>query len=436
MSTSPVLLHIYDLSQGMARQFSPAILGKSIDGIWHTGVVVFGYEYYFGGGICYDPPLCTPYGNPKETIELGRTSKTKVEFFDFLVSISTRFSMRNYHVLDNNCNNFSDVCCKFLLGESAEIPRYIIDLPNEAINSPLGPMLRPLLENMQSVIRDQSLGHEVELAGSSLPFDPRNAQSKYASASDSTPKIDGANPGEQVFFTRANRTVVMMKLKEFDPFFVEDEENNVRALLRSEARLAAEIAFPALDLLRLGALVDEQSCVHVAEVTPRFLQKYVLDHSAPRSCRLMTLRLAANCFKHPCGAKVLCAAESIEILVEALAESLSHEHASIPKTAGALAFNLTDAPQRFPEHVAKLSEDDAVRVTWALVERANNQLVASTPDEAFPLLGALVNLVENHEGVCDLLRTLDLDLSRYIDENICTDDRTRKLATLIHNLVN
>jgi hypothetical protein len=43
MSTRhPVVLRIYDLSRGMAAQVSPALLGKRIDGIWHTGVLVYG----------------------------------------------------------------------------------------------------------------------------------------------------------------------------------------------------------------------------------------------------------------------------------------------------------------------------------------------------------------------------------------------------------
>ena len=67
-----VCLHIYDLTRGMAQLMSAAILGrcsffhlfcktsflnlfhlcfkgKQIDGIWHTGVVVYGREYFFGG---------------------------------------------------------------------------------------------------------------------------------------------------------------------------------------------------------------------------------------------------------------------------------------------------------------------------------------------------------------------------------------------------
>ena len=46
-----VKLLVYDLSRGMASQMSEQFLGQRIDGIWHTGVEVFGNEYFFGGGI-------------------------------------------------------------------------------------------------------------------------------------------------------------------------------------------------------------------------------------------------------------------------------------------------------------------------------------------------------------------------------------------------
>ena len=42
MQGNSVVLHLYDLSQGMAKAMSQAIIGKQIDGIWHTGIVVYG----------------------------------------------------------------------------------------------------------------------------------------------------------------------------------------------------------------------------------------------------------------------------------------------------------------------------------------------------------------------------------------------------------
>lgn len=51
-----VTLLVYDISNGMAKSLSPMFLGKTIEGVWHTGVVVYGNEYYYGGGICIGVP--------------------------------------------------------------------------------------------------------------------------------------------------------------------------------------------------------------------------------------------------------------------------------------------------------------------------------------------------------------------------------------------
>ena len=40
-----VMLAVYDLSRGLAAAMSQAILGEQLEGIWHTGVVVFSKEY-------------------------------------------------------------------------------------------------------------------------------------------------------------------------------------------------------------------------------------------------------------------------------------------------------------------------------------------------------------------------------------------------------
>jgi len=48
---SSVKLYVYDLSNGLARQLSMQMTGKQIDGIWHTSVVVFGKEIFYGRGI-------------------------------------------------------------------------------------------------------------------------------------------------------------------------------------------------------------------------------------------------------------------------------------------------------------------------------------------------------------------------------------------------
>ena len=63
----PVSLHVYDLSGSMARQFSRQLVGSQINGVWSTGIVVHGREYYYGGGISYDLPGKTPFGKFNDT---------------------------------------------------------------------------------------------------------------------------------------------------------------------------------------------------------------------------------------------------------------------------------------------------------------------------------------------------------------------------------
>jgi hypothetical protein len=40
----------------MAKSFSPMLVGKIIEGVWHTGLVVYDKEFFYGGGICVDVP--------------------------------------------------------------------------------------------------------------------------------------------------------------------------------------------------------------------------------------------------------------------------------------------------------------------------------------------------------------------------------------------
>ena len=42
-----------------------------IAGVWHTAIVLRGYEYFFGGGVQKCPAGSTPYGRPVEVVDLG-----------------------------------------------------------------------------------------------------------------------------------------------------------------------------------------------------------------------------------------------------------------------------------------------------------------------------------------------------------------------------
>ncbi|XVE78071.1 hypothetical protein DITRI_Ditri13aG0114800 [Diplodiscus trichospermus] len=146
-----VTLNVYDLSQGLARQLSMTFLGKVIEGIWHTGVVVYGNEYYFGGGIQHAPVGTTPYGKPIRVIDLGVTHVSKYVFEIYLQEISPRYTVETYSLLTRNCNNFSNELAQFLVGSN--IPDYILQLPNEVMSSPMGALLMPMIQNLETTLK-------------------------------------------------------------------------------------------------------------------------------------------------------------------------------------------------------------------------------------------------------------------------------------------
>ncbi|KAL6633321.1 hypothetical protein ACP70R_025992 [Stipagrostis hirtigluma subsp. patula] len=146
-----VTLNVYDLSNGLARQLSTSFLGKPIEAIWHTGVVVYGNEYYFGGGIQSSPAGATPYGRPLRVVELGVTHVPREVFEDFLRDIAPRYTAETYRLLTHNCNNFSNEVAQFLVG--AGVPDYILNLPAEVMSSPMGPLIMPMIQNLEATLR-------------------------------------------------------------------------------------------------------------------------------------------------------------------------------------------------------------------------------------------------------------------------------------------
>lgn len=191
---SRVQLHVYDLSSGLAAQFSPMLLGKRIEAIYHTGVVAYGREYYFGGGIQSAAPGSTVYGRPIRVVDMGETGVARDVFEDYLRGIRARFTPQRYRVLEWNCNNFSHEVCQFLLGDGARFPREILELPREAMNSPLGPMIRPFLESMQERILEADLGGA---GGSGATAAAAAATSTEASSSSSSSNLKSTAPQRQ-----------------------------------------------------------------------------------------------------------------------------------------------------------------------------------------------------------------------------------------------
>ena len=67
-------------------------------------------------------------------------------FKDYLVEMKLKFNVNSYHILNNNCNHFTNEIAFFLTGKN--IPDSILTQHKELNNTPMGKMILPMLEKM------------------------------------------------------------------------------------------------------------------------------------------------------------------------------------------------------------------------------------------------------------------------------------------------
>jgi hypothetical protein len=155
ITMSEVLLVVYDLSGGMARSLSAQFLGPnhSIELIPHTGLLVFGNEYFFGGGIQSVEPhyFRAMRGiHPVQTQRLGITTVSQTAFDDWCRGVASRkYNAATYDLLHRNCNHFSHDAALQGLKLNQGVPSWILEVPHKFLSSPMGQMIRPMLEQMQ-----------------------------------------------------------------------------------------------------------------------------------------------------------------------------------------------------------------------------------------------------------------------------------------------
>eukprot|EP00929_Paragymnodinium_shiwhaense_P001148 TRINITY_DN101376_c0_g1_i1.p1 TRINITY_DN101376_c0_g1~~TRINITY_DN101376_c0_g1_i1.p1 ORF type:complete len:616 (+),score=117.33 TRINITY_DN101376_c0_g1_i1:158-2005(+) len=161
-----VSLHLYDLSEGQAETLGPLIVGQPLDGIWHTGIVVFGKEYYYATDTVFDNAGETGFGKPDRVCHLGYTLWKQDELHEFIVTeLKPLFQRETYDVVQNNCNHFTDKVSMFLLGR--HVPDEVLSQPQHLMKSPFVQVLRPMLN---WYLRDRVIAREVETCSTAMRF--------------------------------------------------------------------------------------------------------------------------------------------------------------------------------------------------------------------------------------------------------------------------
>ncbi|KAG8195138.1 hypothetical protein JTE90_023315 [Oedothorax gibbosus] len=203
-----VSLYIYDLSKELAKSFKKILKGKPLPGIWHTGIVAFGREYYFGStGIESCRPGETILGEPDQILTLGRTELPYSVFLEYIFALGeSTYKPGTYHLLEHNCNCFSQEVCQFLTG--GPIPAEIRELPQEiSSNKNLSGPLKEYFDKLSlraEGSRGISFGPATNSANNGkVPEEQRNGHSNHQQ--EQQPKQNG---------TRRKKSSTSMSAKE------------------------------------------------------------------------------------------------------------------------------------------------------------------------------------------------------------------------------
>lgn len=137
-------LHMYDLSNGASQALSPWLVGESLEGIWHTGVVVYGQEYFFASDLVHDTAGETAFGTPTKIVSFGFTLWRQEELHNYIVEeMQPVFHRGTYDIITQNCNHFTEKLIGYLVGRS--LPEEVLKQPDRLMKSATISTLRPLL---------------------------------------------------------------------------------------------------------------------------------------------------------------------------------------------------------------------------------------------------------------------------------------------------
>eukprot|EP00929_Paragymnodinium_shiwhaense_P073548 TRINITY_DN37516_c1_g1_i1.p1 TRINITY_DN37516_c1_g1~~TRINITY_DN37516_c1_g1_i1.p1 ORF type:complete len:661 (+),score=83.24 TRINITY_DN37516_c1_g1_i1:72-2054(+) len=275
-----VELAMYDISSGIA-QWIPSFLlsGHKFDGIWHTGVLVFGKEYWYGGGVFESFIGKTPFGKPQRVVSLGKTLRSQRELLRYISDeLRWEYTPGAYDVFTHNCNCFSNEVVKFLLNDF-EIPEEVRLQPKWAASGFGVKLLRPLLnrklgqfgseagsfcyhniDDLTDEWRERVLVGDVVLHRAHFADSPQVA------------RVECVQGDSNEF--RDNVDLVMLVLKD-DP----DSEHHISVSVRHLRDVPRTHLFPLRSTRGVGAaklLVEDVECDEVESIlrrsTPRLAQ--------------------------------------------------------------------------------------------------------------------------------------------------------------------
>lgn len=395
---SIVHLHLYDITVGLAARFSPGVLGKRVDAIWHSGIVAYGKEYFFEGGITCVPAATTRFGRPVAVIPLGRTEVPQGVFEAWTMEIEAeRYGAMAYHIIRNNCNHFTTEASVFLTGNP--IPAYVLSLPEEIMDTPLGGLLAPVVDRLMESVQQQLAAQErMMYARAGVPMGKTLPECVMAFTTPDTRPI-----AERLAATYV-REPVLARLQAFlaDPLS-EVEAAGATSLVSSFAALresTVPMHWVVLDILRLLVLREAfaaAACDGPDGEVGHWLHSALTGYrSAVVPAQAMTLRLVCNLFSTNAGATLILSPFFLSPVVDIIGFTLANPIPTLRVVAAAAAHNIAI---RCPD----LEGDAVTQLFTALCQVVESE---DHPEASATVLAALTHLLRRSPAFRALFQSL------------------------------
>jgi len=352
--------------------------------------------------------------SPKQKIDLGRTMKSQPEFHAFLNSIKGRFTADTYDILKNNCNNFTNEASMFLVGKP--IPKWITGLPEEAMNTPMGAMIKPLLESMGTSMRQESM---VPSESIWLPHVKHSFTKSYSKQEDMKvqdipdskecpyPTLSNLKP---ICCGRSDNNKTWHRILMKKGNLSESQKQVLTRIVAFSKSKAIEIV-PAEFLSFFSETlltVPKKGLYSLLALFKNFLLKstvtgfsfnLMVQVEKRLSEKDVTLRVAFTLACAALAAKV--DRKDTQLTVDIAFRALESSHVSIRTAAAAIIYNIALS-------MPADSDDLQMAMVGTLTEIIGAETAASVLNR---LLLALASLIQNNEIMAQLLLQMELDLS-------------------------
>eukprot|EP00667_Euglena_gracilis_P008884 EG_transcript_9011 len=413
---SHVHLHLYDITMGLAAKLSPGLLGKPIPAIWHTGIVAYGKEYFFEGGITCVPAATTRFGRPIDVLPLGRTEIPQSVFEQWTLEMEVqKYGSMAYHITRNNCNHFTHEASIFLTGRG--IPDWILALPEDVMGTPLGTLLAPVIDTLMDNVQEQLVQQErLMLARAGLP----QKTAPQAVILWGCQRTDHISAKLRALYGAVIADISLVELLAMGtPEQVPPEV--VTATLTEMRTSTVPMHWVVLDVLRLLVLhapFARHACGPEGEAVAWLAWGVAQFRAAGPAAQVMALRLIGNLFASDQGCCVVFTPARLLAIVDVVCYALAQHAPLVRITAAAVAHNIA---VRAPS----MEGDGVVQLFTALcqfVEAEGNW------DASHTILTALCHFLRRSAELRALFQSLG---PRLEVPGRCQEERVRRTAQMV-----